>query len=139
MTTLSDAIRAQADKLGIKVIDVGNQIHIDPGDFVGIPTPESWDRAGRLMRDAALLTREEANVYERFSVEQVQAMAQGKRGDSVQCTVLDEIESVVFPLRLENEAISYPPGVTAEVVQSLLDGRCKIPDGAKIIVWDGKK
>lgn len=95
MTSLSDAIRSQADKLGIKVIDVGNQVQIDPADFTGLPTPESWERAGRLMRDAALLTREEANVYERFSVEQVQAMAQGKRGDSVQCTVLDEIENII--------------------------------------------
>lgn len=124
MTSLSDAIRSQADKLGIKVIDVGNQVQIDPADFNGLPTPESWDRAGRLMRDAALLTREEANVYERFSVEQVQAMAQGKRGDSVQCTVLDEIESIV------TSNADY---------EKLLDRPCDLPGGVKIIAWNGEK
>lgn len=95
MKLLSSVFREQAEKLGIKVVDVPGVIDIAPEDIQGIPTPRSWERAGRMMREAATLTPEEKSLYERFSVEQAQAMAQGRRGDSVQCTVLDEVESIV--------------------------------------------
>ncbi len=82
MKLLSSVFREQAEKLGIKVVDVPGVIDIAPEDINGIPTPRSWDRAGRMMRESAMLTPEERGVYERFSVGQAQAMAQGRRGDS---------------------------------------------------------
>ena len=124
MKLLSSVFREQAEKLGIEVVDVPGVPDIAPEDIQGIPTPRSWDRAGRMMREAATLTPEEKSLYERFSVEQAQAMAQGRRGDSVQCTVLDEVESIV-PSQAE--------------YQKHLDRACDLPAGAKIIAWNGKK
>lgn len=86
MKLLSSVFREQAEKLGIAVVDVPGVIDIAPEDIQGIPTPRSWDRAGRMMREAATLTPEEKSLYERFSVEQAQAMAQGRRGDSTGST-----------------------------------------------------
>lgn len=85
MKLLSSVIREQAEKLGIEVVDVGTA-DIAPSDMNGIPTPRSWERAGRMMREAATLTPEEKSLYERFSVAQAQAMAQGRRGDSTAST-----------------------------------------------------
>lgn len=82
MKLLSSVFREQAEKLGIEVVEVPGVIDVAPEDIQGIPTPRSWDRAGRLMREAATLTPEEKSVYERFSVAQAQQMAQGRRGDS---------------------------------------------------------
>lgn len=78
MKLISSVFREQAEKLGIKVVDVPGVPDIAPEDIKGIPTPRSWDRAGRMMRESAMLTPEERGVYERFSVDQ----AQGRRGDS---------------------------------------------------------
>lgn len=85
----SDIIRTQADKLGYKVIDIAG-VAIGPSDINSFPKPSSWAAAGRVMVEAAArmkridvsLTPEEKSLYERFSVAQAQAMAQGRRGDS---------------------------------------------------------
>lgn len=78
----------------------------------------------RMKRDNVSLTPEEKSLYERFSIGQAQAMAQGRRGDSVQCTVLDEVESIV---------------TSQAEYQKHLDRACDLPEGAKIIAWNGKK
>lgn len=66
MKLLSSVFREQAEKLGIEVVAVPGVIDIAPSDLNGIPTPRSWERAGRMMREAVTLTPEEKKPVRAF-------------------------------------------------------------------------